>query len=191
MRHLLSKKLQQTLGNDSGGFNIYVAGALILIFSVLLLFSVYTYSVLRVSSINISTTVKLEMNNLASAEAELLFEDITEQNFNTYVASMNAHKAELSNLFFQNLKKSLPMDTDHYAIKPGSMKLSFEVAGETVTYRFQYDVKLKFALFNQVHILELNDVTLTASHRFKTTEESSSQWDLQNEPGKKQERPVS
>lgn len=183
MKCFLSKK------ENSGVSWFLILGIALLLLTVILM-GILSYSRIYASLNNLKNKVKLELNNTSAAAAEMIYKDLAEQNFDSYLESFRNHENTIRNDFMKRLKKDMYFKTSIYEIEPDSVSLTFEAKDGYVNYIFECHVKIKMNILDENRTLVSQNVKISAKHFYKGIENSDNFNDYTYTPSEKDEHNV-
>lgn len=178
--------IKSMLKNNKGfAWNVFTI-ATILLLALVFIFLLFLAHV-QTSLYNLKDKVKLELNNTSASATEMIYKDLAEQNFASYIQSFQKHESSIRNDFMKRLKKEMYFNTSAYEMDPDTISLTFETKDGYVNHIFECQVKIKLDILGANRPLLTQKVNITAKHYYKGIESRDEFGDYVYTPSEKNE----
>lgn len=155
--------------NESGDFSflsVFIILAVNMLMAFLLLFAN-----IRIESINIRNTAKMELNNVSARIYADTFHSQREANLNSYMGDLHfssAYQEALRSDFIQGFTDRIPLKNEDYTLS--DIRLDFRQHGKNngkIEYIFSCEAQFRIRMFGGLFPPISKHITLTGSHNTK------------------------
>lgn len=152
----------QLLQNERGDMTL--ASVILILALNLLTAFLLLFTTVQIQCIHIQDTVKMELNNISAVIAEDTHAAMREGNLEEYAAicSSDSYRSSLTQLFKDNLAKSLQKDTKAYTIS--NENISVQELDGRMEFEYQCRVNFRVTMFGNTYSVFNREISLTGSH---------------------------
>lgn len=158
------KKYLRNARGDMTFNNCFIMLALVMLISFLLLF----FSI-KINSINIRNSIKMELNNLSASIYADTYRAQRESNKGEYIHTLyssSSYTRQLEQMVEDGLSEAIPLEADGYSIQ--NIHLEFIHNGNSqIEYIFTCDIKFYVIMLNDRYPTITQKIRLTGRHNTK------------------------
>ncbi|WP_330393849.1 hypothetical protein [Anaerocolumna xylanovorans] len=158
--------MKKHLRNDRGDMTFttcFIMLALVMLVSFLLLFST-----VKINSINIRNSVKMELNNLSASIYADTYRSQRETNMAEYIHTLyssSTYIQRLEEMAEDDIAENIPLETEDYRIK--NIRLEFVQDGDGIEYIFSCNAEFYVTMFGNRYPVITREIRLTGHHNTK------------------------
>lgn len=158
--------MKKHLRNDRGDMTFttcFIMLALVMLVSFFLLFSS-----VKINSINIRNSIKMELNNLSASIYADTYRSQRETNMEEYIHTLyssSSYTRQLEQMVEEGLAEHIPLETEDYRIK--NIRLEFAQEDGQIKYIFSCDTEFYVTMFGNRYPIITREICLTGHHNTK------------------------